>query len=135
MTRYAIDAAVALRLIESAEGAPAPAAGDTLVGPAVLRSDALRLLYTDVRSGALDEREGRRRLDRLAGLRLRLLGDRVSRATAWRLAVELGWDDPGPAEYLAVATLQADVLVALDPLLERAAAGRIPTAPIDVLLN
>jgi len=135
MTRYAIDAAVALRLIESAEDVPVPTAGDTLVGPAVLRSDALRLLYANVRSGALNEREGRRRLERLAGLRVRLLGDRVSRATAWRLAVELGWDDPGPAEYLAVATLQADVLVALDPLLERAAVGRIPTAPIDVLLN
>lgn len=135
MTRYAIDAAVALRLVGSAEPVPALAAGASLVGPAVLRSDALRFLYADVRAGDLDEREGRRRLERLAGLRIRLLGDRVSRATAWRLAVELGWDDPGPAEYLAVATLQADVLVTLDPLLERAAAGRIPTAPIDVLLN
>lgn len=135
MTRYAIDAAVALRLVGSAEPVPALAAGDSLVGPAVLRSDALRFLYADVRSGDLVEQEGRRRLERLAGLRIRLLGDRVSRATAWRLAVELGWDDPGSAEYLAVATLQADVLVTLDPLLEWAAAGRIPTAPIDVLLN
>jgi hypothetical protein len=134
MTRYAIDAAVALRLVGSGEAEPTPAAGDALVGPVVLRSDALRLLYADVRSGGLDEREGRRRLDRLAGLRIRLLGDRVSRATAWRLAVELGWDDPGPAEYLAVAMLQADVLVTLDRQLERAATGRIPTASIDVLL-
>lgn len=125
MTRYAIDAAVALRLVEA--GAPGPLGpGDTLVGPAVLRSDALRLLYADVRSGAIDEREGRRRLDRLAALRIRLLGDRVSRATAWRLATELGWADPGPAEYLAVAILQADVLVALDPRLVQAAGGRIP---------
>lgn len=135
MTRYAIDAAVALRLVESEDAVPAPVVGDTFVGPAVLRSDALRLLYVDLRSGGLDEREGRRRLDRLAGLRIRLLGDRVSRATAWRLAVELGWDDPGPAEYLAVAMLQADVLVTLDPQLERAATGRIPTASIDALLR
>lgn len=134
MARYAIDAAVALRLVE-ADAVRQPADGDSLVGPAVLRSDALRLLYAEVRAGKLDEREGRSRLERLATLRIRLLGDRVSRATAWRLAVELGWEDPGPAEYLAVATLQADALVTLDPRLAAAAEGRIPVAGVEVLLG
>lgn len=101
----------------------------------MLRSDALRLIYADVRAGRLDEREGRARLDRLATLRIRVLGDRVSRATAWRLATELGWEDPGPAEYLAVATLQADALVTLDPRLAAAAEGRIPVAGVEVLLG
>jgi len=38
----------------------------------------------------------------------------VSRSTAWKIATELGWDEIGPAEYLAVATLQADALVTDD---------------------
>lgn len=32
-----------------------------------------------------------------------------------RIALRLDADDPAPAEYLAVATLQADVLVTDDP--------------------
>ena len=38
----------------------------------------------------------------------------MSRSTAWKIATELGWDEIGPAEYLAVATLQADALVTDD---------------------
>ncbi|MEV7972014.1 hypothetical protein [Cellulomonas sp. NPDC089187] len=122
MTRYAIDAPVALELIRHGSGRSLPA-GDSLVGPAVLRSDVLVLLY------ALPDDTGRALLDELAALRLRLLGDRVSRAVAWRIARELGWSDPRPAEYLAVAQLQADVLVTADPqLLAGAHAAAIPTA-------
>jgi len=43
-----------------------------------------------------------------------LLGDRVSRRTAWRIALEHGWDTIGDAEYLAVTQLQADVLITID---------------------
>lgn len=121
MTRHAIDAQVAVALLGTGF---APAPGDSLVGPAVLRSDALALLYRD-----LPDAEGRARLEDLAALRIRLLGDRVSRATAWRMAREVGWSDPRPAEYLAVARLQADVLVTADPaLLTAAATLHIPTA-------
>lgn len=121
MTRYAIDAQVAVRLIRAGLRAPA-SADDSLVNPAVLRSDVLAALY------ALPEDQGRALLDPLAALRIRLLGDRVSRASAWRLARELGWSDPRPAEYLAVARLQADVLVTADPaVLAAAEAVRIPT--------
>jgi hypothetical protein len=130
MTRIAIDAPVALRIV----GDDVPVApGSRLVGPAVLRSHALASLYRDVRAGVLDEKEGRRRLEALAGLKIRLLGDRVSRATAWRLAMQRGWDDPVPAEYLAVAVLQADVLVTEDPVLVRAAEGLIPTRGVEAL--
>lgn len=130
MTRYAIDAPTALRLVE--EGSPI-AAAHSLVGPAVLRSHALQTLYTAVRAGELGEKEGRAALEGLAGLRIRLLGDRVSRATAWRLAADLDWDDTAPAEYLAVAILQADALVTDDPVLVAAADGRIPVASFDAL--
>ncbi len=131
MTRYAIDAPSVLGLIR--HGVRLPEA-DRLVGPTLLRSDALALLYRAVRAGELDERDGRETLAGLAALRIRLLGDRVSRATAWRIAADLGWDALGPAEYLAVATLQADLLVTDDPLLASAADGLVPVLPLAALL-
>ena len=41
---------------------------------------------------------------------MRLLGDRVSRRTAWKIAQEQGWETTFDAEYLAVTKLQADAL-------------------------
>jgi hypothetical protein len=66
-------------------------------------------------------------------LKIRLLGDRVSRGTAWRIAEELGWDDTADAEYLAVTRLQADALIALDPDLARLADGVVPLASLSDL--
>ncbi len=128
MTRYAIDALVAVQLIRAGVRAPA-SPDDSLVGPAVLRSDALTVLY------ALPDDQGRALLDDLAALRIRLLGDRVSRSVAWRLARDLGWTDTRAAEYLAVARLQADVLVTADPTLLAAAgpAGIATAAPATLL--
>ena len=133
MTRFAIDSATALRLVS---GGRAPSPPHTLVGPAVLRTDALESLYRGVRAGRLADAEGRRLLDGVATLKIRLLGDRVSRATAWRIAGRLDADDTRQAEYLAVATLQADVLITDDPTL-RAAAERIgvPLGEFDDLLR
>ncbi|MCR2762497.1 hypothetical protein NQ152_03130 [Microbacterium sp. zg.B48] len=132
MTRYGIDAPTALRIIR--EDA---AIGDRhkLVGPAALRSDVLSLLYAEVRDGTLEERSARGQLEQLASLKIRLLGDRVSRGVAWKIATRLGLDDTAPAEYLAVASLQADVLITEDPLLAAAANGIIPIAPFDDLLR
>lgn len=131
-TRYAIDAVTALRLVEEAPGA---GARHRLVGPAVLRSDVMSRLFRQVREGQLQDREARARLEALAGLKIRLLGDRVSRATAWTLATRLGWEEIGTAEYLAVATLQADVLVAGDERIAAAADGIIPLGDVDDLLR
>ena len=121
--RYAIDSAVALRLVR--EGIVSEHA---LVGPSILRSHALATLYREVRAGDLDAAEGRRLLEGLAGLKIRLLGDRVSRATAWRIATALDWESTEEAEYLAVAQLQADALVTFDPVLAAAAEGIAPLA-------
>jgi hypothetical protein len=132
VTRYAIDAAVALRLVEAGF---VPADDDQLVGPAVLRSDVLEQLFADVREGRRRDREARALLDGLAAQRIRLLGDRVSRATAWRVATELGSARIRPAEYVAVALLQADVLVTDDPLLAADAGRYVATAPSSVLLG
>lgn len=130
MTRYAIDAPVAVRLLR--EGV-AVCDEHRLVGPNLLRSQALSILYRDVRSGALAPDEGRALLEGLAAMRIRLLGDRVSRSLAWKLADRLGWDDTARAEYVAVAQLQADALITLDPDLARAVEGVVPLAPFESL--
>ena len=132
MTRYAIDAAVALRLVREGRGADERR---QLVGPSVLRSHALSMLYRDVREGRLDEQTGRELLEGLAGLKIRLLGDRVSRSTAWRIAEQLDWNDTFAAEYLAVAVLQADALVTEDEQLSAAARGIVPLASYADLLR
>ena len=79
------------------------------------------------------ERDGRDQLERLAELKIRLLGDRVSRSVAWKLAARLDWDDTPAAEYLAVASLQADALITTDPRLMDAARGIVPIASLDDL--
>ena len=131
MTRFAIDAATALRIVR--EDPPLPD-GIQLVGPTVLRSDVLAALYRDARAGVLSRAEGRHLRDRLAELKVRLLGDRVSRARAWQIAADRNWDEIGPAEYLAVAALQADVLVTQDAFLRAGAEGLIPVVGFDDLL-
>lgn len=131
MTRYGIDALVAIRLAEAGSGAQE---GDQLVAPAVLRSDALRILYAQVRAGDREERDALELIRTIAGTPMRVLGDKVSMRTAWRIAAQLGLEDPVPAAYLAVTTLQADALVALDPALLRLADGVVPIAPTAVLL-
>ncbi|GAA1948131.1 hypothetical protein [Agromyces allii] len=130
MTRYAIDAEAALQIIRD-DLAVHP--GHQLVAPSVLRSHVLSQLYRDVREGRLEERAGRDQLERLAELKMRLLGDRVSRSTAWKLAARLDWSDTTLAEYLAVATLQADALITADPRLIVAAEGLVPLATLDDL--
>lgn len=127
MTRYAIDLHVALRLAEDAVTAPVQ---HQLVAPALLRSQALSLLYQDVRRGERTEKDALNLMERITTMKIRLLGDRVSRSVAWKIASDLDWDDTAAAEYLAVARLQADRFVTLDPKLRRAANGIIPLAEI-----
>lgn len=117
--RFAIDAATALRIVR--EGIDV--GEHQLVGAGALRSQAMQLLYSEARAGDTDAADVRAVLDGIAGLKMRLLGDRVSRATAWRIAERLGWDQIAPAEVLAVASLQADVVVTDDPELAAAAEG------------
>ena len=130
MTRYVIDAAAAIAI---ARDQTVIAAEHSLVAPSLLRSQVLSILYRAVRAGELSAQEGKVLLDRVTEIKIRLLGDRVSRGTAWRIAEELGWSDTPDAEYLAVTRLQADALIALDPALATRARGAVPLATIDVL--
>lgn len=127
MTRYAIDLLVALRLAEDAMTTPT---GHQLVAPALLRSQALSHLYQDVRRGERTEKAALNLMERITTMKIRLLNDRVSRSVAWKIASDLDWDDTAAAEYLAVAKLQADRFVTLDPKLRCAADGIVPLAEI-----
>ena len=64
---------------------------------------------------------------------MRLLNDRVSRRTAWKIAREQGWASTHDAEYLAIARLQADALVTIDPKLAARAEGLVRLASMSVL--
>ena len=66
---------------------------------------------------------------------MRFLGDRVSRATAWTVATRHGWDDIGPAEYVAVALLQADAIVSDEPAILGALGDDIAVAAYDDLFR
>ncbi|HEY1627227.1 MAG TPA: hypothetical protein VGG16_25890 [Streptosporangiaceae bacterium] len=132
MTRFVIDAPIAIQL--AAEGAEL-ATGHTLVAPTLLRSQALALTYASVRAGTMDESGARRVLDGIRTLRIRLLGDRVLQATAWRVAETLGWPDTYRAEYIALVKLQADALVTADTELADAAGPLVRVAPLSELFE
>ncbi len=132
MTRLVLDAATLVHLV-SHDLTPAP--GHQLVAPNAIRSEALQLLLDDVLAGRRDERAALRTHERLTGVKIRLLGDRVSRATAWRIARDQGWPALRDAEYLAVTRLQADALVTLDAGLAAKAAGIVAVAPLETLLS
>jgi predicted nucleic acid-binding protein len=130
MTKYVIGPDVAVRL---AHDRTVIGAGHQLLAPTLLRSQTLSLLYQQVRRGETTKKEAQRRLDHLRGLRIRLLGDRVLQATAWKVADQLGWPDTLAAEYLALTQLQADALITLDGQLARAVRKLVTVAPIDAL--
>jgi hypothetical protein len=91
------------------------------------------LLFNAVRCGDLSEKTAIHHLVLLTELKMRTLGDRVSRRTAWQIASEQGWVSIHGAEYLAVTMLQADALVTVDPIMAARAEGVVPLAPFAVL--
>lgn len=132
MARYAIDAPTLLHLLD--EGLPVHP-GHQLVAPRSIHSDALELLLREVRGGTRGEQEALERHEGMTGLRMRLLGDRVSRRTSWQIARDHDWDGLRDAEYLAVARLQADALVTVDPALAAKAATITRVASVQDLLT
>ena len=130
MARYVIDAPTLLHLVtERVEVSPE----HQLVAPNLIRSQALSLLLASVRQGDISEAEALARHERLTEMKMRLLGDRVSRRTAWNIAQEQGWETTFDAEYLAVTKLQADALITIDPALATKAAHIVPMAPVAAL--
>ena len=132
MTRFAIDSLTALRLVREDI---VVSEAHQLVAPNVLRSRVMSHLYREVRQGALAREAAREQLERLTSMRVRLLGDRVSRAVAWKIAEQLDWDDTTNAEFVAVAQLQADAFVTLDQELARSVESIVTIAPFEALLG
>jgi len=132
MTRYVIDAPTLVHLIDH-ELRIEPSV--QLVAPSSIRSEALQLLLRDVSGGRRTDAAALKTHARITELKMRLLGDRVSRGTAWRIARERGWDTLRDAEYLAITRLQADALVTVDPALAAMAEGVVPVVPLRALLN
>jgi predicted nucleic acid-binding protein len=127
MTRFVIDAPTLLHLVAE-DVAVAP--GHQLVAPQGLRSQALDLLYDAVRRGELAEEVALDQHERMTGVKVRLLGDRVSRRVAWRIAREHGLDSTADAEYLALTRLQADLFVTVDPAARARAEGVVPVGTL-----
>ena len=130
MRRYVLDAPTLVHVItDGVEINPQ----HQLVAPNLIRSEALALLFAAVHRGELTEPVALQHHERLTELKMRLLGDRVSRRTAWKIAREQGWDTTLDAEYLAVTRLQADALVTIDPGLAAKARDLVPVAPLAAL--
>ena len=130
MARYVIDAPTLLYLVaEDVRVGPE----HQIVAPNMIRSQALSLLLQAVARGELAEEVALQRHERLTALKMRLLGDRMSRRAAWKIAREQGWESTYEAEYLAVTRLQADALVTVDPDLAARARQLVPLAPLEAL--
>ncbi|MDJ0337111.1 hypothetical protein [Cryobacterium sp. PH31-O1] len=132
MTRYVIDASTLLHLVSTGLRIDE---SHQIVAPSVIRSQALALLLTAVRAGDLTDAQAVEQHERLTELKMRLLGDRVSRRTAWRIARDHGWDSTFEAEYLAVTLLQADALVTVNPALAAKAEGIVPLADLAAITH
>jgi predicted nucleic acid-binding protein len=131
MARYVIDAPTLLHLVDAGLHVDP---GHQLVAPNSIRSEALELLLRDVRAGKRTEAAALKAHERMTEIKMRLLGDRVSRRTAWRFARQHDWDSLRDAEYLAVTRLQADALVTVDPGLAATAGGTVAVAALGDLL-
>ena len=130
MSRYVIDAPTLLHLVATGlQVSPR----HQIVAPNLIRSQALSLLLQAVRRGDLTEDVALQHHERLTELKMRLLGDRVSRRTAWRIAREQGWETTYDAEYLAVTRLQADALVTINPAFATKAKNLVPLAQLESL--
>jgi predicted nucleic acid-binding protein len=130
VARYVIDARTLLHL---ATANVEVSSAHQLVAPNLIRSQALSLLLEAVRAGEITEAVALQRHERITEIKMRLLGDRVSRRTAWKIAREHGWETTFDAEYLAVCKLQADALITIDDALAAKAADIVPLAPLAAL--
>jgi predicted nucleic acid-binding protein len=130
MTRYVIGPDVAIRL---AQDEVAIAKDHQILAPTLIRSQLLARLFDAARRGELTKKDAERHLDYVRGLRIRLLGDRVLQAVAWKVAEQVGWSDTYNAEYVALAQLQGDAFITLDEELAGAVRDLVRVAPLEEL--
>lgn len=131
MARYVIDAETLLHLVDRGLVVHSD---HRLVAPNAVLPEALEVLLRDVRQGTRTEAAARQVHRAMTETKIRLLGDSVSRTTAWRIAREQDWSTLRDAAYLAVTRLQADALATVDEAMAARAAGIVPVVPFDALL-
>ena len=131
MARYVIDARTLLHLVADNVGVNS---SHQLVAPNLIRSQALSFLLVAVRDGEITEEVALQWHERMTEIKMRLLGDRVSRRVAWKIARDLGWETTFDAEYLAVCKLQADALITIDQNMAAKAANIVPLASVAALV-
>jgi predicted nucleic acid-binding protein len=132
VARYVIDAPTLQHLVDSNRRVRTD---HQLVAPNAIRSEALELLLHEVNAGRRTESDALQAHEQMTKLKIRLLGDRVSRGTAWKIAREQGWDSLRDAEYVAVARLQADALVTVDRAFAARVKKLVPMAPLKALFT
>lgn len=132
MTSFVIDAPVAIKLALGEATIPSQ---HSLTAPALLRAQVLALVYDMVYRGEIAAGAGKKLLDQIRGLQIRLLGDRSLEGHAWQLAVTMNWPDIHQAQYVALTQLQADALVTADSQLAAAAREFVTIATVSDLLG
>ncbi|MDN4596470.1 hypothetical protein [Leifsonia virtsii] len=130
MAAYVIDASAAIRLAEAGWSG-----GHDLLAPTLLRAQTLSALHADTVTGRRPDEEARALLAAVDAFGVRLLGDRVLRRTAWKVASELGWAQTEAAEYVALTRLHADTLVSDAPAQYPGADRLVRIAPVSELLD
>jgi predicted nucleic acid-binding protein len=130
MTKYVIGPDVAIRL---AQDEVAVGKDHQILAPTLIRSQLLARLFDAVGRGELTKKDAERHLDYVRGLRIRLLGDRVLQAVAWKVADRMRWSDTYDAEYVALTQLHGDALITLDEELAGAVRDLVRVAPFDEL--
>lgn len=131
MARFVIDPPTLLALLDAGRRVDPE---HQLIAPNSIRTEALQILLHDVRRGQRTDETALEAHEQMTAIKLRLLGDRVSRRTAWRLARDHDLASLREAEYVAIAKLQADALVTVDPTMAALADGVVPLAPLEDLL-
>ena len=131
MTRFAIDPETLVWIAEN----HVVIGNHQLVAPNSIRSTDLDLVLGRVLRGEISEVQALQLHERMTATKIRQLGDRVSRRTAWRLAVDHGRETIALCEYVAVAKLQADALVTTTRELVALAHGLVPLDELSELLE
>lgn len=130
MTTYVIDAPAAVHLAEAGWNT-----ADHLLAPTLLRSQTLSLLHADVIAGRRERADAFALLRQVDGLPVRLLGDRVLRRNAWRVADQLGWAQTEAAEFVALTQLHGDELASGAPHLYAGAEALVRIVPVADILD
>jgi predicted nucleic acid-binding protein len=116
-----VDASIVVTASLSAAGL-AFLAGEDLVAPPLLWSEALSVLHEMRWRREISEREALLALNEIDNAPVRAERPAQLKATAWSVADQFGWAKTYDAEYVALAQLLGCRMVTLDQRLRRGAA-------------